>query len=115
MIGSVKEAASSRAIAIAVALGWTAIGFGALTAVPSDAVAGEVHYRATLAVPVAAPTQDVVSGVVWACKGETCIGTKGRSRPVIECTRLAREHGAVRAFSIKGEALAADDLARCNS
>jgi len=104
-----------RTIALGVAVGWTALAFGTLTALPSPASANEVYYRASLATPVGAEGQNVISGVLWACKGNACIGTKGRSRPVIECTRLARKHGPIAEFSAAGTALESEDLARCNA
>ena len=52
--------------------------------------------------------------MVWNCEGTSCRGTKGTSRPVRICRELNRELGAVTAFTAKGEAIAAEELARCN-
>ena len=104
---------SLRPVAL-VALGFAAT-TAALVSAPSQAADSKVHYRASLAQPVAAAREEIVRGVMWRCVGDACIGTKGRSRPVIDCRRFVAEFGAVTAFSAKDEALAADELAQCNA
>lgn len=70
-------------------------------------------YRAELAAPATAP-RAIAGGVIWQCSGTTCTAAKGNSRPLVMCARLAREAGPITSFTAGGEALAAEQLARCN-
>ncbi len=70
------------------------------------------YYRAELA--QAAGKQVIAGGVLWMCEGTRCFAGKGTGRPVVMCKRLAEETSTVVSFTYGGEALAADDLARCN-
>ena len=100
--------------AIAVALTWTTLTFGAALA-PTPAVAADApFYTAELAQPAQERTV-VAGGVAWNCQGTSCVAGKGTSRPLRVCRQLQREHGEIAAFTAKGEALAADKLAKCNS
>lgn len=99
--------------AIALGLGYTALTFGtALTPAPAIASSGP-YYTAELAAP-ASENRTVAGGVAWSCQGTTCVAGKGTSRPIRMCRELQRSMGDVTAFTAKGEALEADDLARCN-
>jgi hypothetical protein len=71
-------------------------------------------YRAELAQP-ATSTQMLASGVLWRCEGTSCTAARATSRPAIVCARLVREAGPVTSFSVGGEALTAEQLARCNA
>jgi hypothetical protein len=71
-------------------------------------------YRVELAQP-AAERQVLAAGVIWTCEGTTCTAPRSNSRPAIVCARLAREAGTVARFSAGGDALPADQLARCNA
>lgn len=100
---------------IAVALMYSALSIGAMVT-PSTAMARgtAVYYTAELA----APTKEarvISSGVVWHCEGTTCRATKSNSRATNACKRLTREVGEVTNFTAKGEKLAAEKLAKCNS
>lgn len=102
--------------ALGLALIWTALTFGAVLT-PAPAMAqnpANAHYRAELAQPAKEPR--VIAGdLVWACKGTTCTADKGTSRPLRICRELNRKHGEVASFSTRGEALPAEELARCNA
>jgi hypothetical protein len=71
-------------------------------------------YRAELVQP-AANAQVLASGVVWRCEGTSCTAARATSRPAIVCARLAREAGPVASFAVAGQALPAEQLARCNA
>ena len=96
----------------ALALIGTTASFG-VTAVPaSAAVPG--YYQAQLVAPAESPRTEVQNGVAWKCAGGECRGTEGSSRPEIVCARLARKVGPIAGFTVKGEALDAEALAKCN-
>lgn len=104
---------TARPAAAFAALAWTALTFGA-TLAPTPAQAAEgPFYRAELAAPATA-SKTVSSGQVWNCGANACVSSKGTSRPVITCARLARDVGEVTAFVAGGKALEAADLAKCN-
>ncbi|MBU0670474.1 MAG: hypothetical protein KJ703_01090 [Alphaproteobacteria bacterium] len=99
--------------AIALGLGYTALTFGtALAPTPATASSG-AFYTAQLAAP-ASESRAIAGGVAWSCQGTTCVANKGTSRPLRVCRELQREVGEVTAFTANGEALEAEDLARCN-
>lgn len=104
----------SRLGAMVLALAYTALTFGVLTApAPALAQGSGPYYVAELAAP-AAETRTVAGGVAWFCEGATCRAGKGTSRPLRICRGLAREFGEVANFSANGETLADEKLARCN-
>lgn len=101
--------------ALGLALVWTSLSFGAALA-PSPAAAqnpSKAFYRAELAQP-ASESRAIAGDLVWACQGTSCIADKGTSRPLRICREFNRKFGAVASFTAKGEALPAEDLARCN-
>lgn len=102
----------SRLAFVAAAILGTALSFGATTA-PAFAAASP-YYQAQLASPITGTARDIQNDVAWKCEGESCRGTEGNSRAEVVCARLARKFGEVTAFAVKGEALAADELAKCN-
>ncbi|WP_324826536.1 CC_3452 family protein [Qipengyuania zhejiangensis] len=101
--------------AIAAALAWTTMSFGAaITPTAAEAASNNgVFYTAELAKPVEQGTV-VAGGIAWACKGTKCVAAKGNSRPMRVCRDLQREHGQIADFTAKGEALGEDKLAKCN-
>ncbi len=105
--------------AIGAALVWTSLSFGALIT-PAPAFAannGGAFYTAELAQPpskTASKTTAIAGGVAWKCQGTSCSAPKGTSRALRVCRELNRELGQVTSFTAKGEALAAEELARCN-
>lgn len=105
---------TNRVGALVLALAYTAVTFGTLTApAPAMAAASGPYYVAELAAP-ASDARTVASGVAWFCEGTTCKAAKGNSRPLRICRGLAREFGEVTSFKAQGEALADDQLAACN-
>lgn len=104
---------SGRLGVFALALAYTGITFGTLTA-PSAAVANSgPYYTAELAAP-ADEARAVAGGVAWSCKGTTCVAGKGTSRPLRICRGLHREFGEVVSFTSKGKELAQERLEKCN-
>ena len=102
--------ASLGALAFAASLG-----LGAALA-PAPAAAqnpGKAFYRAELAQP-ASETRAIAGSLVWACEGTSCTADKGTSRPLRICREFNRKFGTVASFTTKGEALPAEELARCN-
>lgn len=96
----------------ALAVFYTALTFGAAVT-PAPALAGEgPYYRAEFAQPVEAGTE-IVRGTPWTCAGNVCVAPKSNSRPVIVCQRAAGEFGDVTSFTVEGEDLAEDKLAKC--
>lgn len=67
--------------------------------------------------PVTAPTSNKIIGkdISWACAGGTCRGSTEESRPLILCQDLAKRAGRIESFVADGQALSADELAKCNS
>ena len=94
------------------ALVYTALTFGAAVAPTPAEAAGNAYYRAELAQPVEAGVE-VVRGTAWSCKGTVCVANKANSRPAIVCQRLADKKGEIVNFTSEGEALPAEDLAKC--
>ena len=80
----------------------------------APALAAGPHHRAE---PAAAQSEAkfVLKGTLWRCKGQSCIGGEGGSRPEIACALLVRKVGMLRSFSTKGEALSGDKLEKCNA
>jgi hypothetical protein len=104
---------SIKPVAAFAALAWTALTFcTVLTPTPAHAENGP-FYRAELAAP-AHDSHEIAGGVAWNCNDTTCAAPRGTSRPVIMCARLAKEVGTVTRFTVDGEDLAPEVLARCN-
>jgi len=58
----------------------------------------------------------IVDGATWRCDGTACTATGGASQPVARaCRRVVARIGPVSAFSYKGVALTAEQLAACNA
>lgn len=102
--------------AIGLALAWTTLSFGAaLTPAPAFAQnPSKAHYRAELVQP-AAQSRAIAGDLVWACNGTSCTADKGTSRPLRICREVNRKFGPVASFSTRGEALPAEELAKCNA
>ena len=80
----------------------------------ASAQTGGRYYQATLTAPTDA-TRAVAGAVAWNCNGTTCSAPRGTSRPAIMCARFVREVGTVTNFVSNGQALDAQELARCNA
>jgi hypothetical protein len=57
----------------------------------------------------------VLRDTLWKCGDAGCGAAQGHSRPAVVCAVLAKEVGALRSFSFKGEAMSAEELNRCNA
>ena len=69
------------------------------------------------ATPVAAPAAGKVIGkdISWARDGNSYRGSTEASRPLILCQDLAKRAGPLQSFLADGQALSAEQLAKCNS
>jgi hypothetical protein len=67
--------------------------------------------------PSAKPAQAklVLRDTIWRCGDAGCSAGRSNSRPVVVCEVLVREVGKLDTFTVAGEALAADDLEKCNA
>jgi hypothetical protein len=75
-------------------------------------------YAATYsAKPAATPESAKIIGkdIRWSCAGGTCRGSTEASRPVILCQDLAKRAGRIESFAADGQALSAEQLAKCNT
>ncbi len=97
---------------LATALLYTGISFGIATSTPAQA-AGNAYYSATLSAP-ASENRAVADGVAWACKDAICVANKTSARPLRVCRGLQRKFGEVATFTVNGQELAAEELAKCN-
>lgn len=111
MTATLPRSLNSLAFAALAILG-TAASFGVTTA-PAQA-ATVSFYEAQLATPAEAKRTEIQNGVVWKCAGADCRGNEGQSRPEVVCARLVRKVGPLAGFSVKGDALDAEALAKCN-
>lgn len=73
-----------------------------------------VYYTAKLAAP-AAETRNVSGGMLWLCDGDNCIAQRSSARTLRVCRDLKRSLGTIAEFTANGEAMDADDLAKCNA
>jgi hypothetical protein len=67
--------------------------------------------------PEVAPgaTRFVLRDTIWTCDQDGCAATASNSRPAVVCAILAKEVGALRSFNVKGQALSAEQLGKCNA
>lgn len=93
----------------------------ACAALVSLTAAGAAHADSTvtakLAQPVAAKTKIVAGGAVWICDGDACVATAPGSRTfaLATCKDLAKEFGAIAAFSDTRKDMPSDRLEQCNA
>ena len=73
------------------------------------------HYHAQPAVkPVM--TKLVVRDTIWSCGDGGCeAATKSGSRPAIVCEVLVKQVGALRSFTVAGQAITPEQLEKCNA
>lgn len=58
----------------------------------------------------------IIDGAAWRCEGETCTATGGASQTAVRaCRRVVARFGQVSAFTYKGVALTAEEVAACNA
>ncbi|HEY8571621.1 CC_3452 family protein [Phenylobacterium sp.] len=99
--------------------------FGAAAALAllasSSAYAAPAAFRAqaTLAAPVAQPTQAVISGVTWTCEADKCVGAAEHrtslDNPVRECKKVAAQVGPLASYVTRGREVTGGNLRVCNS
>lgn len=96
-----------RALLIAAAL------FAAAPALAQTSAATSL----TLADAASAPTRaTIIDGARWSCDGATCTASGGTEQPATRaCRRVVQKFGPVTAFSYKGAALSAEQVAACNA
>lgn len=72
---------------------------------------------ATLADAGKAPAErTIIDGAAWRCEGATCTASGGANQPATRaCRRVVARFGAVTAFTYKGVALSAEQIAACNA
>lgn len=71
---------------------------------------------AVLAQPASSPSRTIVDGATWSCEGSTCTASGGASQPIARaCRRVVARIGKVSAFTWRGTALSAEQLATCNA
>ncbi|WP_137681647.1 CC_3452 family protein [Aurantiacibacter suaedae] len=95
----------------AISVAFAAAPLAALMAQPQDAGA---FYIAEIANPMDA-TRVAAGGVAWTCEGTSCAASRGTARPLRICRELKRKAGAITRFTVDGEPLADEKLARCNA
>lgn len=104
---------SGKFAILASAVLYTAMTFGVATSTAPVSAAGNAYYSAKLAAPTD-ETRAVAGGVAWACEGTTCVAGKASARPLRICRGLNRKFGEVASFTVNGEDLPAEELAKCN-
>lgn len=85
--------------------------------VAAPAFAQSTGSSATLADAATAPAgRTIVDGATWSCDGATCTASGGANQPATRaCRRVAARLGKVTAFTWKGQALSAEQIAACNA
>jgi hypothetical protein len=95
-----------RVLLIAAAL--VAMSFGATQARDDD--------KASLQLVSAGPGGVIQDGAQWRCEATACQASHVKGLPALRaCKRVVAELGAVSAFTWRGKALGAEDLAACNA
>jgi hypothetical protein len=92
---------------------WTTLSFGALVAPAPSIAATPAALNATLAEPVK-NARIVAGNTLWTCEGTSCVARQSGARPGRLCRDLQRKTGTVVAFTVAGQQLDAEALARCN-
>ena len=72
-----------------------------------------VYYTAKLSAP-ATDARYIAGGRVWLCEAENCIAERSNARGLRVCREFVREVGPVIEFTIDGQAMDSDALAKCN-
>lgn len=84
------------------------------TSAPVFVASAAPSYVASFAAP-AATAKLVSSERLWNCEGSTCLAGGDATSPAKNiCVRIAKEVGAVTAFSAKGRDFTAEQVAACN-
>ncbi len=84
----------------------------AQTTAPAPAVATQAILIDAARAPAG---RTIIDGANWRCEGATCTATGGANQPATRaCRRVVARFGAVSAFTYRGAALTAEQLAACN-
>ena len=82
----------------------------------APAVAQAPASSAVLADASKAPARTIIDGATWRCEGASCTATGGANQPATRaCRRVVARFGDVSAFTWKGVALSAEEVAACNA
>ena len=105
--------ASHKTGALTLALAYAALTIGgAVSPAPAEARSTNPHYVAQLVQPTD-KTVEILRGTPWTCDGTVCTAPKTGSRALTVCRNFVRKIGEVSSFTVKGEELAADEMAKC--
>jgi len=85
--------------------------------VAAPAVAQAPASSAVLVDAAKAPAaRTIIDGAAWRCEGGSCTATGGANQPAPRaCRRVVARFGDVSAFTYKGVALSAEEVAACNA
>ena len=85
--------------------------------IAAPAFAQSTASSATLTDAARAPAgRTIIDGAAWRCEGATCTANGGANQTAARaCRRVVARFGAVSAFTYKGVALSAEELAACNA
>lgn len=85
--------------------------------VAAPAFAQSPATSATLTDAAKAPaSRTIIDGATWQCEGASCTASGGANQPAARaCRRVVARFGTVSAFSYKGVALNAEQIAACNA
>jgi hypothetical protein len=114
MINTLSLPRTSKFAILALALVYTGAIFGVATSSSPLEAAGTSYYSATLSAP-ASEARFVAGGVAWTCEGITCVAGKTSARPLRICRGLNRKSGEIADFKVLGQAIEAEELAKCNA
>ena len=105
--------ASHKTGAMTLAIAYAALTIGAaITPASAEARSSGPHYVAQLVQPTDTSVE-ILRGTPWTCEGTVCTAPKTGSRPLTVCKNFVRKIGEVSSFTVKGEELAADKMAKC--
>ena len=95
------------------------IAFVAATLVGTTTIAGTAHAQSGyyVATPAAAPAKStlVTNSTPWQRQGNAYVAARAPERDTVLCDLVARNTGALSAFTVGGRAYDADALAKCNA
>jgi hypothetical protein len=96
-----------------------AAAFAVIASSSAFAAPGAFRAEATLAAPVSAPSEAVISGVTWKCEGDKCVGAAERysslDNPVRECRKVAAVVGPLAGYTTRGRVMTKGNVNACNS
>jgi hypothetical protein len=79
---------------------------------------GQFRGAVKLADPISAPAEARISGVVWRCAADGCVGEASRYTTLDsvqrECSQVAAVLGQVTAYASRGVRLSSSEIAACN-